>query len=116
MSTINGDVSFWQAQLGAPPRRAPLSSSTSVDVCIVGAGLTGLWTAYYLKQAAPSLSIAVLEREYAGFGASGRNGGWLSALVAGSSRSLRPTLWCRKGCPSAAVDDRIRGRGHPGRP
>ena len=84
MSTINGDVSFWQAQLGAPPRRAPLSSSTSVDVCIVGAGLTGLWTAYYLKQAAPSLSIAVLEREYAGFGASGRNGGWLSALVAGS--------------------------------
>jgi glycine/D-amino acid oxidase-like deaminating enzyme len=84
MSTINGGVSFWHAQLGAPLRRAPLPSSTSVDVCVVGAGFTGLWTAYYLKRAAPSLSIAVLEREYAGFGASGRNGGWLSALVAGS--------------------------------
>jgi glycine/D-amino acid oxidase-like deaminating enzyme len=84
MMTVNGDVSFWHAQLGAPRLRAPLPSSASVDVCIVGAGLTGLWTAYYLKRAAPKLSIAVLEREFAGFGASGRNGGWLSALVAGS--------------------------------
>ena len=64
--------------------RAPLPALTSVDVCIVGAGFTGLWTAYYLKRAAPSLSIVVLEREFSGFGASGRNGGWLSALVAGS--------------------------------
>ncbi len=82
--TINGGLSFWQAQLGSPTLRAPLRSSTAVDVCVVGAGLTGLWTAYYLKRAAPSLTIAVLEREFAGFGASGRNGGWLSALVAGS--------------------------------
>jgi glycine/D-amino acid oxidase-like deaminating enzyme len=43
-----------------------------------------LWTAYFLKRAAPTLSIAVVEREFSGFGASGRNGGWLSALVAGS--------------------------------
>jgi glycine/D-amino acid oxidase-like deaminating enzyme len=84
MNTVNGGVSFWHAQLGAPTLRARLQSSTSVDVCVVGAGLTGLWTAYYLKRAAPSLSITVLEREFAGFGASGRNGGWLSALVAGS--------------------------------
>ena len=49
-----------------------------MDVAIVGAGYTGLWTAYYLKKAAPSLRIAVIEREFAGFGASGRNGGWLS--------------------------------------
>lgn len=84
INTVNGGVSFWHAQLGAPTRRAPLQSSTSVDVCVVGAGLTGLWTAYYLKRAAPSLSIVVLEREFAGFGASGRNGGWLSAQVAGS--------------------------------
>ncbi len=84
MSTINGGVSFWHHQLGAPSWRAPLESSTSVDLCVVGAGLTGLWTAYYLKRAAPSLSIVVLEREFAGFGASGRNGGWLSAMVAGS--------------------------------
>jgi glycine/D-amino acid oxidase-like deaminating enzyme len=51
-----------------------------VDVAVVGAGYTGLWTAYYLAEADPSLSIAVLESEVAGFGASGRNGGWCSAL------------------------------------
>ncbi len=51
-----------------------------VDVAIVGAGYTGLWTAYYLKRADPSLRIAVIEAEVAGFGASGRNGGWCSAL------------------------------------
>jgi glycine/D-amino acid oxidase-like deaminating enzyme len=52
----------------------------AVDVVIVGAGYTGLWTAYYLKQADPALRIAVVEAEVAGFGASGRNGGWCSAL------------------------------------
>ena len=46
----------------------------------MGAGYTGLWTAYYLAQADPSLRIAVVEAEVAGFGASGRNGGWCSAL------------------------------------
>ena len=51
------------------------------DVAIVGAGYTGLWTAYYLQRADPSLRIVVLEAEIVGFGASGRNGGWCSALV-----------------------------------
>jgi glycine/D-amino acid oxidase-like deaminating enzyme len=50
------------------------------DVAIVGAGYTGLWTAYYLSRAEPALRIVVLEAEVAGFGASGRNGGWCSAL------------------------------------
>ena len=56
-------------------------------MAIVGAGLTGLWTAYYLRRADPSLRIVVLEAEVAGFGASGRNGGWCSALF--------PTSWER---------------------
>jgi glycine/D-amino acid oxidase-like deaminating enzyme len=56
------------------------SLPTSVDVCIVGGGYTGLWTAYYLLRAQPDLSVAVLEAEHVGFGASGRNGGWVSAL------------------------------------
>jgi len=56
-------------------------------VVVVGAGLTGLWTAYYLHRADPALRIAVLEQEVAGFGASGRNGGWCSALF--------PTSWAR---------------------
>ncbi len=58
--------------------RAGLPGSRDVDVAIVGAGFTGLWTAYYLAKADPSLRIAVLEKEIAGFGASGRNGGWVS--------------------------------------
>ncbi|HEX3788398.1 MAG TPA: FAD-binding oxidoreductase [Pseudonocardiaceae bacterium] len=81
----NGGVSFWHTQLGRPERRPSLPGSTEVDVCVVGAGYTGLWTAYYLRKAAPRLRIVVLEREFAGYGASGRNGGWLTSSVAGSS-------------------------------
>jgi glycine/D-amino acid oxidase-like deaminating enzyme len=55
-------------------------------VAIVGAGYTGLWTAYYLKRADPSLRIVVLEREVAGYGASGRNGGWVSGFFSGPAR------------------------------
>jgi glycine/D-amino acid oxidase-like deaminating enzyme len=57
-------------------------------VCIVGAGYTGLWTAYYLKKADPGLRIVVLEARFAGFGASGRNGGWLSGLVPGDRNAM----------------------------
>ena len=60
--------------------RAALPGDTQVDVAVVGAGFTGLWTAYYLLREDPSLRVAVLEAEVAGFGASGRNGGWCSAL------------------------------------
>lgn len=75
----NGEVSFWFADAGGVPAPRPaLSGDRSVDVCIIGAGFTGLWTAYYLKAADPSLSIAIVEKDFAGFGASGRNGGWCS--------------------------------------
>ncbi len=47
-------------------------------MAIIGAGYTGLWTAYYLKKADPGLNVIVIEKEFAGFGASGRNGGWLT--------------------------------------
>ena len=81
----NGDVSYWwRARGGFPPRRPSLPGPASADVCIVGAGFTGLWTAYYLKQAEPSLRIVVLEAAFAGFGASGRNGGWLTSALPGS--------------------------------
>jgi glycine/D-amino acid oxidase-like deaminating enzyme len=64
--------------------RAPLPGDTDADVAIVGAGYTGLWTAYYLTRLDPQLRVVVLERDVAAFGASGRNGGWCSALFAGS--------------------------------
>lgn len=75
----NGNISFWYTDIGGVPQKRPgLPGDRTADVCIIGAGYTGLWTAYYLKKANPALDIAIVEREFAGFGASGRNGGWLS--------------------------------------
>ncbi|MCR6498128.1 FAD-binding oxidoreductase [Shinella sp. CPCC 101442] len=75
----NGNISFWYADIGGIPQKRPaLPGDREADVCIIGAGYTGLWTAYYLKKADPSLNIVIVEREFAGFGGSGRNGGWLS--------------------------------------
>jgi glycine/D-amino acid oxidase-like deaminating enzyme len=68
--------------------RAPLDGPAEADVAIVGAGFTGLWTAHYLAEADPELRIVVLEAETAGFGASGRNGGWCSALFPASLTTL----------------------------
>jgi glycine/D-amino acid oxidase-like deaminating enzyme len=91
---VNGEVSFWWSQLGGPPapeqRRPALRGPTTADVCIVGGGYTGLWTAYYLAAAAPELRIVVLEAQFCGFGASGRNGGWASALLPGPARRYGP--------------------------
>jgi glycine/D-amino acid oxidase-like deaminating enzyme len=79
-----GGPSFWFGELGgAPARRPALPGPLECDVAVVGAGYTGLWTAYYLKRAAPGLRVVVLEREFAGYGASGRNGGWVAGAVAG---------------------------------
>lgn len=84
---LNGHVSHWWFD-EEPSRRPRLPGDRDADVCIVGAGYTGLWTAYYLKRADPGLRIVVLEKEFAGFGASGRNGGWLSALVPGDRKAM----------------------------
>lgn len=81
--TVNGNVSFWFTPDGLPGQRTPLTGDTTADVAIVGAGYTGLWTAYYLKKADPSLDVVVLESRFAGFGASGRNGGWLTNSITG---------------------------------
>ena len=80
-------LSFWLSTFDLTPRSS-LPGDTDVDVAIVGAGFTGLWTAYYLASADPSLRIAVLEAEVAGFGASGRNGGWCSALFPASPEAV----------------------------
>ncbi|WP_255945335.1 NAD(P)/FAD-dependent oxidoreductase [Streptomyces odontomachi] len=81
----NGQVSHWLAGTG-PTRTswAPGTGPREVDVAIVGGGLTGLWAAYYLQEHRPSLSVAVLEAEHVGYGASGRNGGWASHLIPGN--------------------------------
>ncbi len=89
MAPVNGAVSHWYTQLPTP--RPGLPGDRDADVCIVGAGYTGLWTAYYLKQADPGLRITLLEARFAGFGASGRNGGWLSGLPPGHRALLAKT-------------------------
>jgi len=82
---------WWDGELTGSPRPA-LGSDDSVDVAIVGAGYTGLWTAYYLLEEDPSLNVLVLEAEHVGFGASGRNGGWVSALYPVGPATLARTL------------------------
>ncbi|MFE9802767.1 NAD(P)/FAD-dependent oxidoreductase [Streptomyces goshikiensis] len=86
--TINGGISFWYATdpTATRPPRPPLTGDTTADVVIVGGGYTGLWTAYYLKTAAPDLRVTVLEQKFCGYGASGRNGGWLYNGIAGRDR------------------------------
>ena len=91
-STVhNGGISGWYAEIGVPEPRSPLPGDVSADVAIVGAGLTGLWAAYYLQRLQPDLRIVLVEREFAGFGASGRNGGWLSSELAGSRERYAAT-------------------------
>jgi glycine/D-amino acid oxidase-like deaminating enzyme len=80
-------VILWQEQLPAAEPRPALPGDTQADVCVVGAGYTGLWTALHLKRLDPALRVVVVERDVAGAGASGRNGGWCSALF--------PTSWHR---------------------
>ena len=87
----NGEVSYWwQARGGFPARRPSLPGPLEADVCIVGGGYTGLWTAYYLAGLRPGARIVVLEAAFAGYGASGRNGGWVTAeLPASRARYAR---------------------------
>ena len=92
-------LSLWQGQLPDVPSRPSLPGDTAVDVAIVGAGYTGLWTAFYLAKADPSMRIVVVERERAGFGASGRNGGWCSALFPASWHQM-----ARQASRSSVID------------
>jgi len=89
-------LSLWADTAPEQPARPPLAGPTDCDVAVVGAGFTGLWTAYYLAVADPTLRIVVLEAEHVGFGASGRNGGWCSALF--------PTPWPKLVAASSAAE------------
>jgi len=104
-------LSYWFDTLPSEvvPRR-PLAGDIDVDVAIIGGGYTGLWTAYYLAAADPNLRVAVLESEVAGFGASGRNGGWCSAFFAKSHASIaaeigRQGMHDMRRAMQAAVDE-----------
>ena len=81
-------LSLWWSALPEVQPRAPLAGDCDVDVAIVGGCFTGLWTAYSLRKVDPSLRVIILEAEQCAFGASGRNGGWASALFAASDQKL----------------------------
>jgi glycine/D-amino acid oxidase-like deaminating enzyme len=104
-------LSFWHDTVpGTLAPGEPLTADIEADVAIVGAGFTGLWTAYYLARADPGLRIVVCEREIAGFGASGRNGGWCSALFPASVSKLermagRPAAIAMQRAMQEAVDE-----------
>lgn len=83
------DLSLWWAQLPGPVNARPaLQGDGDFDVVVVGGGFSGLWTAHALVAADPSVRVAIVEAEVAGFGASGRNGGWCSALFPVSSSRI----------------------------
>lgn len=92
------DISLWMEQAVEGEPSEPLQQDIRVDVAIAGGGFSGLWTAYYLKTLAPELDICVLEAQRCGYGASGRNGGWMMAAMEGETRML------------AALDDDHRAR------
>lgn len=76
--------SFWHDTAGDDYNPRPrLEDDIEADIVIVGAGFTGLWAAYYLNKEKPDFNIVILEAEIAGFGASGRNGGWVCGALAG---------------------------------
>lgn len=73
-------ISYWLETAKDNLRGRPtLNESITADFAVMGAGFTGLWTAYYLMEKDPSLNIVILEKNCVGFGASGRNGGWCSS-------------------------------------
>jgi glycine/D-amino acid oxidase-like deaminating enzyme len=78
---------YWRETQSVAPG-APLRGNLRCDVCIVGGGYTGMWTAYQLKEAEPSLEVAILESDYAGAGASGHNDGFVTPTVGHSLHSL----------------------------
>lgn len=90
--------SFWFDSLGEfQPPASPESLPGRLEVAIVGAGFTGLWTAYYLKRHQPELTIGVFEAHHVGFGASGRNGGWCMGTAAGIRAMLDNPKWREAG-------------------
>lgn len=89
LDTTAQPLSLWHDDPSLTPfSSAPLKGDISADVAIVGAGYTGLWTAYFLLKENPALNVVICEAETVGYGASGRNGGWCSALFPASMKKI----------------------------
>ena len=87
---------FWLDELPARGPHPPLIGTVEADLCIVGGGFTGLWAALHAKADDPARDVVVLEAETAGFGASGRNGGFaVASLTHGIANGIArfPERW-----------------------
>lgn len=101
--------SWWLREVGPIEDLTPLEGSRHADVCIVGGGFTGLWTALRLKQLEPALDVALVEAETCGAGASGRNGGfvlsfWHHFLALERACGTSAALWLARASSEAVVD------------
>jgi hypothetical protein len=108
-------LSLWRDTAGEElVPRTSLATSLDVDVVIVGAGYTGLWTAYYLKESDPSLQVAIVELEVAGFGASGATAGGVPARSPGTGKRWLPPPVVRRSWPPRGRCSRRRRGGQGG--
>jgi glycine/D-amino acid oxidase-like deaminating enzyme len=81
-------VPWWLDEAGAEPAAPSVSGDVDADVCVVGGGFTGLWTALTLKEREPALRIALVEAETCGAGPSGRNGGFIHGYWAALAETV----------------------------
>ena len=79
MEGPRNNIYWWETEPVVPG--PPLEGTDRANVCIVGGGYTGMWTAYFLKRADPSMDVAIVERSWAGSGASGHNDGYAMTVL-----------------------------------
>ena len=97
---------WWLDEAGPQTAAPQLDGDTAADVCIVGGGYTGLWTAVALKERDPSLEVVLVESEICGAGPSGRNGGFIHGYWAGLA-DLLPLLGRERALQLAHAGERI---------
>jgi glycine/D-amino acid oxidase-like deaminating enzyme len=86
------DACFWIEDVGSARRFPALNGSVTADLCVVGGGYTGLWSAVRAKERDPGRRVVLLESQRLGWAASGRNGGFCAASITHGEENGR-TRW-----------------------